>query len=344
MASSYDLHGLQGPGHSGFRRDRTLEELTKPCPRCGQPARLDVVEVTYADGARYRQTYYRCPNVAKRRGAHAAPGRPKSRPEQHPIYSTKVRIDDVPKIDQALRESYNSGVADKKFTRNIIAERAGLRPDILSAVLSGANASQERLDAVANAIEDALTVTPLPIASGPGLGLRSEALEAEATRSDRQDVPLQAQPPAQVNEPLAEQVVTAAAEIDDVPQLDQTLREHQRSQALYHSRVRSLVTRLDCGIAEAVAMHSGMTSETLRNYLTFENYASDETIDRIEKAIEPVIENAQKIARFLSPSAPTPTVYQLAEQIEQLVRELLPQDPQGLLLYAAIRRGGWNRD
>ena len=60
-------------------------------------------------------------------------------------------------------------------------------------------------------------------------------------------------------------------------------------------------------------------------------------------ATAPESQSAATPAPPVAEAAP-PSVYQLAEQLEQLVRQLLPQDPEGLLLRAAVRRGGWTGD
>lgn len=238
VGNSNDLHGAKGPGSTAFT-ERPRPEVIQPCPVCGKQATVEVVEVTRADG-RYQQTIYRCPNAARVRRTSA--GRPKPRPDQHPIYRTEARIEDVPKVDEETRARYKEAVAaGNGSVLRRLEQATGIPTKSISGALAGASVSPERLEAIATAVATLDSPAMAEVASGPGLGLRSEALEAEATRPRR---------------PYARRTATP-------PQGPE------------------------------------------------------------------------------APAAVASTAYQLAEQIERLVGQLLPQDPGGLLLQAAVRRGGW---
>lgn len=133
----------------GCRRE--LEDVRVPCPTCGLSAGVESFESDRPDG-RYLVTLYRCPNALTT--TRPKPGRPpKPKPGRHPIFRTEERLDDMPKLAQTERDALRSEKKRKQIPSQAIAIQVGTSKNSIDAILSGASASTERLEAIRDAIK-----------------------------------------------------------------------------------------------------------------------------------------------------------------------------------------------
>lgn len=121
---------------------------------------LEEVLVT-RDGATYQTTYYRCPNVARRRLRDTGLKTPSN---WHPIYKLEVRTGDVPKVDPETKSKYQELLQHKPSANHSVAKAVAFIADLpastVTSVMSGATSSEERLDSIRRAVDQLSEALP----------------------------------------------------------------------------------------------------------------------------------------------------------------------------------------
>lgn len=182
IGSSYDLHGWAPPR----RQEPAIVAPSLPttnCPRCGRPgATVEEYDSTDQSGTVRRYRLIRCPEGQRVKARHAQGSRePKCQHTREELH--------VPAIDWATKARYKEAVArGGGLTLHRLEQLTGIPAKSISGAFAGSPVSPGRLETILRGLDQLEALEPSQLEQSepePGLDLRSQIIEAEATKSRR---------------------------------------------------------------------------------------------------------------------------------------------------------------